>query len=616
MNSKSHCRRKKPKPASSEPRLDYLSLLPVVVAMAIVPLIVRLKLVATPQDCLVWATRAVTQAPDLFAYYKGLVVVGTAALSLLIIGYRLYTKRWRTPVNVSHAALVGYLVLVALSFAFSINQRVSLIGYFEHYENVFVIASYIILFFFTATAIQEENEIKVVLTAWMGSIAIMFLIGLSQFFGHDFLFTDLGKALILPAKFATASFANDHDTGRNVYQTLYHYNYVSFYSAMGFAFFLVLGLLTKERKFKVGCLVVAAMMVFNQYASLSRNGIVGMLVSLVVVLIFLRKLIVGHWQLVVPVFCVVVLLLSGYLLRSESSLVRRLKHTLVSINQKADYPLNAIDSSPEAITIDHDRYKLILRYEPTNQLATPFSFYDEAGILRAYSMDKKTRTCHVDGIPKAALSFKYGLLNKRPAIKLIINHSKWVFVHNQDGLAYLNPAQERDQIVSAASVGFAGRERFGSARGYIWSRALPLLKQRPWLGSGPETFPFAFPQNDFVAKYNAYNNQAMIVDKPHNIYLGYALSTGVPSLIALLVVWMSYLVWSIRLYLKADFTCLYSQVGLASMVALVAYLAAGFFNDTNLNVTPTFWLILGLGVAANTQYQTRSIRKKTPDEAR
>jgi hypothetical protein len=372
---------------------------------------------------------------------------------------------------------------------------------------------------------------------------------------------------------------------------------------MGFAFFLVLGLLTKEWKFKAFYLVVTAMMVFNQYASLSRNGFMGMLAALIAVMVFLRKPIVRHRKHVLPVFCVVVLSLSAYMITSKSSLVKRLKQPVASMTKTMTYPLNAIDSNPDAITIDHDKIKFKVVYEENNQLATPFSLYDEMGVRLAYSKDKKTRLYSLDGIPKSVFRFQYGLLNKQPAIKFIINHSKWVFSHSEEGLAYINPAKKRDQIVSADRIGFQGRERLGSARGYIWSRALPMIKQHPLLGSGPETFPFAFPQNDYVAKYNAYNHHGMIVDKPHNIYLGYAISTGLPSLLALLTIWISYLIWSFRLYIKAEFTCLYSQIGLACMVSIIGYLVAGFFNDTNLSVTPVFWIILGLGFAANTQYQ-------------
>jgi hypothetical protein len=68
----------------------------------------------------------------------------------------------------------------------------------------------------------------------------------------------------------------------------------------------------------------------------------------------------------------------------------------------------------------------------------------------------------------------------------------------------------------------------------------------------------------------------------------------------LLIFWAFYLFKSFKLLLKANTQDFYTRIGIASLAAVTAYLTSGIFNDTNLGVTPSFWVILGLGYAANT----------------
>ena len=50
--------------------------------------------------------------------------------------------------------------------------------------------------------------------------------------------------------------------------------------------------------------------------------------------------------------------------------------------------------------------------------------------------------------------------------------------------------------VNAEAIGFEGKEKLSSSRGYIWSRTIPLLDECLITGYEPDTFVFIFPQND------------------------------------------------------------------------------------------------------------------------
>lgn len=158
--------------------------------------------------------------------------------------------------------------------------------------------------------------------------------------------------------------------------------------------------------------------------------------------------------------------------------------------------------------------------------------------------------------------------------------------------------------VNAEHIGFEGKERLGSSRGYIWSRTLPLLKNCLVTGYGADTFTYVFPQNDVLAKYYSYLTSDegfyITVDKPHNMYLQIFFSNGLIALIAFLGIVLFYLIDCFRLYaLKKEYRP--GQImGAAVMLGVVGYLAAGMFNDSVVSVAPMFWVLLGVGAALNT----------------
>lgn len=158
--------------------------------------------------------------------------------------------------------------------------------------------------------------------------------------------------------------------------------------------------------------------------------------------------------------------------------------------------------------------------------------------------------------------------------------------------------------VNAEHIGFEGKEKLGSSRGYIWSRTLPLLKNCMLTGYGADTFTYVFPQSDVLAKYYSYADYDqgfyITVDKPHNLYLQIFVSNGLIALIAFLGIVLFYLVDCFRLYaLKKEYRP--SQImGAAVMLGIVGYLAAGMFNDSVVSVAPVFWVLLGVGAALNT----------------
>lgn len=588
-------------------KTSYMNLVPIIIVLALVPLIVRLKIITFPTENLNWYPDLSTSLGDLFVYYKSKLIIFAGIISVCIIMYQILNKNFKFNHYKSFYLLYTYIGFVILSYMFTSNLFFSTTGYIEHYENVFVLISYVLIFMYTAISLKTEKEFKTLIYFWIGSIAILFLIGLSQFLGADFFYTKLGKSLMLPAEYASKeNVLQANGYGKNlIYQSLFHYNYVSFYASMALPFFTVLLLVDREKIHRIIYALIIGIMAFNLVGSASRNGVMGIIVALLFIIIVLRKVILKNWKVIsgITIVCIGLLVVGNA--ATGNIMMSKFTSLFSEIGQTIDYPLNSIYTYKDKSVIDYDNAYLEVRYEPGHS-STNFSFYNRDGSQLQYTkFDKVYKFTSGDTVIEnyKNITFSYASYQDNYVATMTIDGTTWNLAYVNDGFAYLSPYGQYEQLVEVPAVGFEGKERFGSKRGYIWSRSIPLLKQHALIGSGPDTFAITFPQHDYVGKYNAYNTQEMIVDKPHNVFLGYGINTGVPSLLALLIFWIIYIVWSLRLYFKSDFESFYAKIGVASLVSVIGYLSSGIFNDTNTNITPVFWAILGIGFAANLRYQ-------------
>ncbi len=172
-------------------------------------------------------------------------------------------------------------------------------------------------------------------------------------------------------------------------------------------------------------------------------------------------------------------------------------------------------------------------------------------------------------------------------------------------------------IEPVRSFGFKGNESFASGRGYIWSRAIPLLEKAFFIGYGPDTFTYIFPQNDIVGKLN-YGAIWVVISKPHCWYLQIALGSGILSLLCLLALFAWYFIETIGI-LKRSSVMLRQNNGMNGqdnqkriiaagiLLSILGYCVAGIFNDSVVAVSPIFWMFLGFGMrlSANLRVVTR-----------
>jgi O-antigen ligase len=180
-----------------------------------------------------------------------------------------------------------------------------------------------------------------------------------------------------------------------------------------------------------------------------------------------------------------------------------------------------------------------------------------------------------------------------------------------DGRFYLTEEGFKAQVTNhlttqtkAESALFEGMESIGSSRVYIWSRTIPMLKERLLLGSGPDHYAIVFPQYDIVGKANWMSSSTILVDKPHNLYLDLWVNTGFISLLAYLAILLMYIVDSFKLYFKSEFNTFSEKLGASILPAIIGYHVSAIFNDNIVSVAPAFFAVLAVGITVNYMIKT------------
>lgn len=577
-----------------EKKTNIIDLIPYIFIIAVVPLIVYLhKHDLDPIEVSSWKGGDVYY--DLLNYCKSQWFIIASALGMCFFIFRSIQGRvrlQRKPDLYIPAAV--YILFIVLSTVTSEYASVALHGFVARYEGVFVLLFYILNMFILFNLVSEEGQVRILFGSLLISAAVICLIGLSQMAGHDFFETSLGKSFILPAEYAGSEL--DFKFGRMVYGTLSNPNYMGSYVALVLPIAVAAIFLAKKKGLKIASAVIAVLLLINLIGSDSDAGLVGLGVGILIAVIYFRKKIFNH-KIVAVLAVVVVLAGAGFVgKRVASEFHAGVQGYYVEDILFEDNTAKII-SSTETLVIRCDDSALSFYDANDNQLEIDMSEAEEGEIITFKDPSYKNYT----------LTLFYGDI-----LKIQDGGVELYMSINDNALSLVgNNNEEIRAIAKPEAINVKGYEKVGSARIYIWSRTIPLLKHTLLVGSGPDSFAVEFPQDDYIGKINAYGTPNMIVDKPHSLYLQIAVNTGVLSLIAFLALVLAYVINCIKLYLARSSKNTFASFGVAIFISICSYLVVGLFNDSVVSVAPIFWILLGTGFACNSM-AARDINKAGP----
>ncbi len=589
--------------------------------MAIIPLTVHLVIVnLDPNEA---ALIGNTVYGDLFSHSKATLLMICAAIMLIVAAVKRKElfERHDGQYMIYLSATGVFLLFAFLSSILSKYPSIAFWGSHDRVEGFVTLFCYFVLLMFTVATYRTETDYKHVLIALSIVVVVSSVLGIFQYCGHDLFHTDFGKALIVSPW--------DSNDGKNavktsapgtLYGTFFHYDYVGSFAAITAPIFLVLAIAEKSRRTKIGLAAMTLLSLWLLFGSTSRAGIVGVAAAFLFGIIFFARIIAKQWK--ISLCCLAVILVGVVSLNFAGK--GKMFARIPSLIQDASSVFQS-SSSPDYLTklpvkdvSTHGSTVSVVTQKGDTLNATlsskTLSLKDESG--KAVKVETKNGTSAITDPRFSRLGFTFVGMGTDNALGLAVTvdgQQQFYFRVNPNmALEITNPTGTVDigSIQTPPTFGFKGKEKLGSARGYIWSRAFPMVPSHLVLGSGPDTFMMNFPQNDLFGKYWAYGTTNMVVDKPHDLYLQILLSDGGIAFLAFMAIVLLYVVDSIRLYaLKREYQG--NRIfGAATCLGIIGYLFAGFFNDSIISVAPVFWIMLGVGIAINFQTRKKSVEKQ------
>jgi O-antigen ligase len=448
--------------------------------------------------------------------------------------------------------------------------------------------------------VESQKQITLILKALLISATVVATIGILQFFGMDLFKSAFGQNLIIPEHYANLlnliSFQTDErlTNASAIYSTMLNPNTYGLYLATIFPLCLSLFLQTERISKKIALGFISCLLFGNLIGSFSRGAYIGAIISILITGMLFGQKFKMKWKRAIIILIPFVLIYLGMNFYSSGTISSKVQ-TLV--NTTENHAEDTIIDKVKNFSIDQNSLTIHCSKTLLNLSIVDGSlkFYDDnQNILLLKTMDGKGEYEIAD---KKYINYELTIIDN--LIKVKKGKSFLYFAIEDNEFSFLDSKGVAQKNTNIQRIGFKGLERLGSGRGYIWSRTIPILKGTIFVGTGPDTYAMAFPQNDFIGKLNYMYDANIIIDKPHNMYLQTAVNTGVLSLLSLLTIFTIYIVQFIARFKKSSQVNFYSKIGLAIFPAMLAYMLSAMFTDSTVSVAPVFWILLATGFVIN-----------------
>lgn len=546
---------------------------------------------------------------DIFTFWKAAWII-VAAAALIIIGVVKWIRKeieikW-TPCYIPIAI---YAFLIILSSVLSDHREIAYFGFPNRHEGMYVLLAYLLISTAAIIFVHTERHVKIILGALALSGLYIGLLGFLQHFGYDFMKSEAFiRSFVVPQRFYELGDVRVRATTIGISSTLYNSNYLGSYMAMVFPIFVTLALCIQNRCFKafiglLGCLAFADLL-----WSGSRSALAGFMAGSAILLVMLRGTIARHGKVSLAIIAAAALFLllgavkTGAGLEMAASMQEEIKK-LFERGGRTNHLLDVFTNGNElSIVREKGTVKLIhregewifkdgedrvlLQSRRVKDASTLIAFKDERYSDYLFELDSDQTTIHLE-------KPRFG---KEPL------H----FIITPEGMKLLNASGQPVSLGPVQKLDVRGSESAGSGRLFIWSRAIPLLRETVFIGRGPGTFAVFFPQQDYIGKFLATGHMMRLYDKPHSLLIDIAFSTGILSLIAFLAIVLLYFFSSLGIYFRGERDDLFSWAGLGIFAGIVGYLVSCLANDSAVTIAPVFWVLLGVGISINLLLKKRS----------
>lgn len=507
---------------------------------------------------------------DFFLYYKAVLFLIIAAILCLMSCWHLLVKKEHDKMhNIPKVPLilVGiYGIFVLLSASFAEEKTEAFWGGYESFEGAFVQLSYLVCFLTIFYSVDNRERIMMfVKTITIGSFVVG-LLGTFQCFEMDWIQSDWAKILLTtPENMGTNLNINLNYGAGMSYATLCNPNYVGSYVVLVVPILIFAVIWLKEWFFKIaaGCSLI--LLLITLYAASSLGGWVGLGIS---ILMFLLCVIVTKKKVRIPVL--------GTLAVVILAVVGVAGYKMATLPKESDSVIETMQTDGNVLLLElHTGEKVRIQVPADNETILN---QQREGIQ----------------INPATIQVDENTVQNGLQIIETENGREWNFILEKDELKYITESEKFDTLDEISTYGFENSKHWGTNRGYIWSRTIPLLSKTILVGCGSDNFKYVYPNNDYVGKrLVGFNSE--VITKPHNMYLQLWVQNGMFTCLALLALYLFYIAGVIKQGWNQGWKTTEGKLNVALASALSGYMAVGMVNDATICVAPVFWILLGLG---------------------
>ena len=607
------------KKTSMNLNFEIYKILPLLFLVGILPFVIRLKLITLEGPFYEFWNGEKINA-DFFTYYKQIFIYTITTWAIL--NTFLFTKKIKF--TKAYYFMGIYIGLVVLSTLFSKYPQIALNGFVERKEGMWIIFSYIALMFSAINLIETKRQLKAVVYALGISGAIISVISIFQYYGMDIFVTEFAKDLMISKEIQAQIEDFSINFGEKYsYGVFYNPNYLGGYISLYAPLMISFAVISKDIKEKVIFGLFFILSIVALYGSRSEAGVLGTAgaIGFLIILLTVRYIIKDKSKeeykkiLITRLapLCLVLILLPvslSYVPISENPLAKLRTEAFSiltpTVTKNANYkeigPINDIKQ------LDTNTIEMIIANKST------YVQIKDSSTLSILDNNKKTTweqnistldnstNVNLDSINdyQASLTInksenedifgvQYNISTYGISLNFLVENEKLFLADRK----YKKLDIERDLKV-AEYIGFEGKGKLGSNRGYLWSRSLPIMLNNIIIGTGQDTFITEFPQNDIYARQvETFGwEPGILIDKPHNTFIQIGIHSGLISLIVILIGLILLITKSAKniLYNNANYE--YSLV----IVAILGFLLSSIFNDSILAITPIVYIFLGIAV--------------------
>ena len=576
-----------------------IEILPLILLFIIYPVIVKMNVFPTPRGSLEYLAHPLGDANGDFYFYEKLkFLIPLAALSFLI--FLLKKEKVKTKYNIG---LAVYIIGITVSTLLSPFWSIAVKGGGNRYEGYYALLSYGVLALAVLNiSMKDIKKVRILTTSLLAGGILVSIAGITEFFGRSIYKIPFLSQWILPDEglmdkvvYPSGGYVSLIEVIKgspqfhNVSSSLGNSNYGGSFAALILGILVVLFLENKKALKKIVLLLAYGMILALLLASRSRAGMVAFQGGMVLLLLIKMREVKRYLPSVL-----ILLMLSGGIYYSMNYLSGGAIGTKLT-----DFEV-AKESEMRELSVEGNLLRLKMYGKDL--------YLERNGVeLRYLDTELKEISTVKEG---NVIKLEDGRYSKF-ALEKDQRYSNLIYLVYEGGRRYplvldgntfktVGREGQMKDIVSPPRVEFLdGIQTKGSARIYIWSRSVPLLKKSGLFGYGPDTYPIIYPQNDYFGKFISYGTPYMFISKPHNMYLQMAINTGILSLAGFLMVVFSYLYQSLKIHLSTEEVTEREIISLGIFIGIFSYLVAGLFNDSAVSIAPNFWMSLGLGMALN-----------------